>query len=250
MAVEVTALQVKQLRDATGAGFQDCRKALMENDGDIARATDYLRKKGVATAAKKSDRVAKEGLVHTYLHHNGRLGVLVEVNCETDFVARNDQFKKFVKELSLHIANTAPRYVRREDVPQAEIDHERSIQREKTLNEGKKEAIVDKIVDGRMEKWYEEYVLLDQSWLHDDTQKVKEVLTALIAEIRENIIIRRFARFAVKCLLTCKRDQATPDPFFCLKFSVLSAVANFPGLCPTGAGLAITTTSPIYARAL
>ena len=197
MAVEVTAQQVKQLRDATGAGFQDCRKALMENDGDLAKATDYLRKKGIATAAKKADRAANDGVIQTYMHHNGRLGVLVEVNSETDFVARNEQFKKFAKELALHIANTAPRYLKREDVPQAEIAHERDIQRAKTLNEGKKEAVVDKIVDGRMEKWYEEIVLMEQPWLHDDKLKVSEVLTQLIAEIKENIVIRRFARFAL-----------------------------------------------------
>lgn len=197
MAVEVSAQQVKQLRDATGAGFQDCRKALAECDGDIAKATDYLRKKGVATAAKKSDRVANDGIIQSYMHHNGRLGVLVEVNSETDFVARNENFKKFAKDLALHIANMAPRYLKREDVPQAAIDAERSIQREKTLAEGKKEAIVDKIVDGRMDKWYEEIVLLEQPWLHDDKQKVGDVLTALIAEIKENIVIRRFARFAL-----------------------------------------------------
>jgi elongation factor Ts len=197
VAVEVTAQQVKQLRDATGAGFQDCRKALIETGGDIARATDYLRKKGIATAAKKADRVAKDGVIQTYMHHNGRLGVLVEVNSETDFVARNEQFKKFAKELALHIANMAPRYLRREDVPQAEIDYERNVQREKTLNEGKKEAVVDKIVDGRMDKWYEEIVLLEQPWLHDDKLKVGDVLTQLISEIKENIVIRRFARFAL-----------------------------------------------------
>ena len=197
MAVEVSAQQVKQLRDATGAGFQDCRKALAESGGDIAKATDYLRKKGVATAAKKSDRAANEGIIQSYMHHNGRLGVLVEVNSETDFVARNENFKKFAKDLALHIANTAPRYVKREDVPQSAIDKERSIQREKTLAEGKKEAIVDKIVDGRMDKWYEEIVLLEQPWLHDDKLKVGDVLTQLIAEIKENIVIRRFARFAL-----------------------------------------------------
>jgi elongation factor Ts len=197
VAVEVTAQQVKQLRDATGAGFQDCRKALIESGGDLAKATDYLRKKGMATAAKKADRVAKDGIIQAYMHHNGRLGVLVEVNSETDFVARNEQFKKFAKDLALHIANMAPRYLKREDVPQAEIDHERSVQREKTLNEGKKEAVVDKIVDGRMEKWYEEIVLMEQPWLHDDTLKVSDVLTQLIAEIKENIVIRRFERFAL-----------------------------------------------------
>jgi elongation factor Ts len=197
VAVEVTAQQVKQLRDATGAGFQDCRKALIESGGDLAKATDYLRKKGVATAAKKADRVANDGIIQAYMHHNGRLGVLVEVNSETDFVARNEQFKKFAKDLALHIANMAPRYLKREDVPQAEIDHERNIQREKTLNEGKKEAVVDKIVDGRMDKWYEEIVLMEQPWLHDDELKVRDVLTQLIAEIKENIVIRRFVRFAL-----------------------------------------------------
>jgi len=197
VAVEVSAQQVKQLRDATGAGFQDCRKALAESGGDIAKATDYLRKKGVATAAKKSDRVANDGIIQSYMHHNGRLGVLVEVNSETDFVARNESFKKFAKDLALHITNTAPRYVKREDVPQSAIDKARSMQREKTLAEGKKEAIVDKIVDGRMDKWYEEIVLLEQPWLHDDKLKVGDVLTQLIAEIKENIVIRRFARFAL-----------------------------------------------------
>jgi len=197
VAVEVSAQQVKELREATGAGFQDCRKALQENDGDLAKATDYLRKKGIATAAKKSDRAANEGIIQSYMHHNGRLGVLVEVNSETDFVARNDAFKKFAKELALHIANTAPHYVKREDVPQAVIDQERSIQREKTLNEGKKEAVVDKIVEGRLDKWFEEIVLMEQPWLHDDKLKVSEVLTQLIAGIKENIVIRRFARFAL-----------------------------------------------------
>ncbi|HLY27710.1 MAG TPA: translation elongation factor Ts [Aggregatilineales bacterium] len=197
MAVEVSAQQVKALRDATGAGFNDCRTALAENDGDMAKATDYLRKKGMATAAKKADRTAKEGVIQGYMHHNGRLGVMVEVNCETDFVARNEQFKKFAKDLALHIANMAPRYLSRSDVPQTEVDYERSVQREKTLNEGKKEAVVDKIVDGRMEKWYEEIVLMEQPWLHGDEHKVSEVLTQLIAEIKENIVIRRFSRFAL-----------------------------------------------------
>jgi elongation factor Ts len=197
VAVEVSAQQVKQLRDATGAGFQDCRKALLENGGDFDKAVDFLRKKGISTAAKKADRVANDGIIQTYMHHNGRLGVLVEVNSETDFVARNEQFKQFAKDLALHIANMAPKYLKREDVPAAEVEHERNIQREKTLGEGKKENVVDKIVEGRMDKWYEEIVLLDQPWLHDDKMKVGEVLTHLIAGIKENIVIRRFARFAL-----------------------------------------------------
>jgi elongation factor Ts len=197
VAVEVSAQQVKELREATGAGFQDCRKALQENNGDMAQAIDYLRKKGVATAAKKADRVAKDGIIQSYMHHNGRLGVLVEVNSETDFVARNDDFKKFAKELALHIANMDPRYLKREDVPQADIDAEREIQRGKTLNEGKPAAVVDKIVEGRLDKWFEEIVLMEQPWLHDDKLTVSEVLTQLIAGIKENIVIRRFARFAL-----------------------------------------------------
>ncbi|MCC7450934.1 MAG: elongation factor Ts [Anaerolineae bacterium] len=181
----------------TGAGFNDCRNALIENQGDMDKAAEFLRKKGITTAAKKSDRVANEGIIQAYMHHNGRLAVLVEVNSESDFVARNEQFKKFAKDLALHIANTAPRYLKREDVPQALYDYERNIQREKTLNEGKKEAVVDKIVDGRMEKWYEEIVLMEQPWLHDDKLKVRDVLTGLIAEIKENIVIRRFTRYAL-----------------------------------------------------
>jgi elongation factor Ts len=188
---------VKQLRDMTGAGFNDCRVALLENNGDMEKAAEYLRKKGVATAAKKSSRVANEGIVQAYMHHNGRLAVLVEVNSETDFVARNEAFKHFAKELSLHIANMAPRYLRMEDVPSAEVEHERSVQIAKTVSEGKSEAVAQKIVDGRMGKWYEEVVLMEQPWLHDDSQKVKDVLTKLVGEIKENIVIRRFSRFAL-----------------------------------------------------
>lgn len=194
---EVTAKSVKELRDLTGAAFNDCKKALEETSGDMQKAVEYLRKKGSATAEKKAGRVASDGIIQTYSHHNGRLAVIVEVNSETDFVARNETFKKFAKELALHIANSAPTYLRREDVPAAVIESERNILRERTLNEGKKEAVVDKIVDGRMEKWYEDNVLLEQIWLHDEKKKVKEVLTEMIAEIKENIVIRRFARYAL-----------------------------------------------------
>jgi elongation factor Ts len=201
VTVEVSAQLVKQLREATGAGFQDCRKALLENDGDVAKATEYLRKKGIATAAKKSDRAANEGIIQGYMHHNGRLAVIVEVNSETDFVARNEKFKQFAKELALHIANLAPKYVKREEVPQADIDKEREIQRAKTRGEEKNatkpDAVIEKIVDGRMDKWFEELVLLEQGWLHDDSKKVGDVLTELIAEIKENLVIKRFARFAI-----------------------------------------------------
>lgn len=194
---EISAQMVKQLREMTGAGFNECRKALEESDGDLNKAAEYLRKKGVATAAKKADRAANDGLVAGYMHHNGRLGVLVEVNSETDFVARNETFKQFTKELALHIANHAPQYLRREDVPAAAVEKEAGIQRERTLGEGKPAAAVDKIVEGRMGKWYEEIVLMEQKWLHDDSKTVQEVLTEKIAEIKENLVIKRFSRFAI-----------------------------------------------------
>jgi len=192
---EISAQLVKQLREMTGAGFNECRTALAESDGDLEKAAEYLRKKGAATAAKKSARVANDGIVQTYMHHNGRLGVIVEVNSETDFVARNEQFRQFAKDLALHIANAAPRYLRREDVPPEVVEKERQIQLERTVAEGKSEAVAAKIVDGRMNKWYEEIVLMEQPWFFDDSKKVSEVLTDLIAEIKENIVVRRFARF-------------------------------------------------------
>lgn len=192
---EISAQLVKQLREMTGAGFNECRTALIESSGDLEKAAEYLRKKGAATAAKKSGRVANDGIVQTYMHHNGRLGVLVEVNSETDFVARNEQFRQFAKDLALHIANAAPRYLRREDIPQEVIEKERQIQLERTVAEGKSEAVAAKIVEGRMNKWYEEVVLMEQPWFFDDSKKVSEVLTNLIAEIKENIVVRRFARF-------------------------------------------------------
>lgn len=192
---EVTAQMVKQLRDATGAGFNECRNALAENDGNIEKATEWLRKKGIATASKKAGRVAKDGIIQTYMHHNGRLGVLVEVNSETDFVARNETFKKFAKDLSLHIANLAPRFLTRDEVPQEAADKEREIQLARTIAEGKPEAVAAKIVDGRMGKWYEEVVLMEQPWFYDEKKKVSEILTEMVAEIKENIVIRRFARF-------------------------------------------------------
>ena len=192
---EISAQLVKQLREMTGAGFNECRNALAESGGDLEKAAEYLRKKGVATAAKKSGRVANDGIVQTYMHHNGRMGVIVEVNSETDFVARNEQFRQFAKDLALHIANAAPRYLRREDIPPALIEKERQIQLERTIAEGKSEAVAAKIVDGRMNKWYEEIVLMEQPWFFDDSKKVSEVLTDLIAEIKENIVVRRFARF-------------------------------------------------------
>lgn len=197
MDIKITPTQVKELREITGAGFRDCQHALLENGGEFARAVEHLHRQGMATAAKKIDRTTHEGIIEVYRHHNGSLGVLLEVNCETDFAARNGQFEKFVKALALHIANEAPRYVQRTDIPQAEIAAEEAKQQEKTRLEGKTGAVVAKIVAGRMEKWYKKVVLMEQPWLHDDQLKVSEVVTQMIAVIKENIVIQRFARFAL-----------------------------------------------------
>jgi elongation factor Ts len=193
----VSATQIKQLRDHTGAGFQDCRRALLENEGDFGRAVASLRQQGITTAAKKAARAANEGVVEVYRHHNGRLSVMVEVNCETDFVARSDPFRKFARDLALHVANSTPSYVKRDDILLAEINAQRAKLHEKTLSEGKTGALVDKIVAGRMEKWYKEIVLMEQVWLHDDQHTVNEALTQLIAVVKENVVIRRFALFAL-----------------------------------------------------
>jgi elongation factor Ts len=194
---EVTAKMVKELRDMTSAGFNDCRAALEATNGNMSEAADWLRKKGMATAGKKAGREAREGVVQTYMHHNGRLAVVVEVNCETDFVARNEAFKQFAKDLALHIANLGPKYVRREEIPADSLAKEKQIQLEKTIAEGKPANVAEKIVEGRLSKWYEEVVLMDQPWMHDDSKRVSEVLTTLVAEIKENIIINRFSRYVL-----------------------------------------------------
>ena len=197
----ITAQMVKDLREMTGAGPLDCKKALEANGGDIQKAVDFLREKGIAKAAKKlsSGRTMNEGLIETYLHFNRRLGVLVEVNCETDFVANTDAFKGFVKEIGLHIANLKPEYVRREDVPSAVVEAERDITRRRTLEESpnKPEAVIEKIVDGRMEKFFQEIVLMEQPWLKDDAKTISQLLAETVAEVGESILIRRFARFAL-----------------------------------------------------
>jgi elongation factor Ts len=195
--MEITAQMVKELREATGAAILDCKNALVEYDGDMEKAVEYLRKKGLAAAAKKADRVAAEGLVETYTHTGGRVGVMVEVNCETDFVAATDQFTTFTHDLALHIAFHSPDYVKAEDLPETAELAKREQLRIAALEEGKPENIVDRIVDGRMNKWYEEVVLLKQPWIRDDKgdKSVQDVLNDLIAALKENIVIRRFARF-------------------------------------------------------
>lgn len=190
----ITAEQVKELRDRTGAGIMDCKKILTEAEGNMDKAIELLKQKGMAKAAKKAGRVAAEGLVEAYIH-NGKYGALVEVNSETDFVATNDEFKTFVKDVAMHVAAAAPQYVRREDVPAAIIEAEKEAQKQKALEEGKPEAIAERIVEGRMDKFYSEICLLDQAFVKDPDKTVGQLLTELIAKIGENIVIRRFVRF-------------------------------------------------------
>lgn len=195
--MQITAQMVKELREATGAGPLDCKKALEATGGDVAKAIDLLREKGLARAAKKlgAGRAMNEGVIETYLHFNRRLGVMVEINCETDFVANTDAFRAFAKEIALHIANLKPEYVKREDVSQAVIDAERQIQLRRVIEEGKPEAVAEKIVTGRMDKFFEEIVLLEQPSLKDDSKKISQLLSEAVAELGESIEIRRFACF-------------------------------------------------------
>jgi elongation factor Ts len=191
----ISAQAVKELRERTGAGMMDCKKALMEANGDMEKAIDILREKGLAAAAKKAGRVANEGLVDAYIHSGGRIGVLVEVNCETDFVANTGEFKNFVKEICMQIAAANPSYISREDVPQAVLEKEKEILKAQALNEGKPQNVVEKIVEGRIEKFYKENCLLEQQYIRDPEKTVQDLLNETIAKLGENIVIRRFVRF-------------------------------------------------------
>jgi len=191
----VDASAVKELRERTGAGMMDCKKALTESNGDMDKAIEILREKGLAAAAKKAGRIASEGIVDAYIHGDGRIGVLIEVNSETDFVAKNEEFKKFVRDMAMQVAASNPLYVKREDVDPQLIEKEREIYRAQALNEGKPEKIIEKMVEGRIEKYYKEICLLEQPFIKDPDKTVQDVLTALIAKIGENITIRRFVRF-------------------------------------------------------
>ncbi|MFK7929806.1 MAG: translation elongation factor Ts [Myxococcota bacterium] len=188
---------IKELRARTGAGILDCKNALAENGGSIEKAIDWLRAKGAAKAAKKSGRAAAEGMVHAYVHAGGKIGVLVEVNAETDFVARNDQFKDLVNDIAMHIAAAAPEYVRVDEVDPDAVAKERAVQKARVLEEGKPEHIADKIVDGRMQKWLGEVVLMEQPFVKDDKKTMKQVLEEAVGRIGENIQIRRFSRFVL-----------------------------------------------------
>ena len=190
----ITAEQVKELRDRTGAGIMDCKKILTEAEGNMDKAIELLKQKGMAKAAKKAGRIAAEGLVEAYIH-NGKYGALVEVNSETDFVANNPEFKQFVKDIAMHVAAAAPQYVKREDVPASIVDAEKEAQKAKAVAEGKPEAIAERIVEGRMDKFFSEICLLDQPFVKDPDKTVGQLLTELISKIGENIVIRRFVRF-------------------------------------------------------
>ncbi len=193
--MEINASMVKDLRDRTGAGMMDCKKALIETKGDLEKAIEYLREKGIAKAAKKSGRVASEGIVESYIHGGGRIGVLVEVNIETDFAAKNEDFRSFVKDVAMQIAAMNPTYVKREDVPTDIIEKEKEILKAQAINEGKPAHIAEKMVNGRIEKYYNEICLLEQPFIKENDKTVQQVLQEKISTIGENISIRRFARF-------------------------------------------------------
>ena len=204
---EVTATLIKDLRERTGAGMADCKKALTEVAGDMDKAIDYLRTKGLAKAAKKAGREATEGAVVSYIHGGGRIGVLVEVNCETDFVARNEDFQAFTREVALQIAAMNPQFVRREEVSQDVIDRERQVLVAKAKETGKPEPVVQKMVDGQISKWLKEICLLDQAWVKDGEKTIDQVQQELIAKLGENIKVRRFVRFELGEGLEKKKDD-------------------------------------------
>jgi elongation factor Ts len=194
---DITAAMVKALREKTGAGMMDCKEALKECDGDIEKATDFLRKKGLATAAKRAGRAMSEGVVQSYIHMGGKLGVMVEVNCETDFVAKNEDFQEFAKNIAMHIAAINPVGIREEDVPEDIVVRERDIYRAQALELGKPENMIEKIVEGKMKKFYKENCLLNQAYVRDQNITVTDLLNEMIAKIGENIVIKRFVRYQV-----------------------------------------------------
>jgi elongation factor Ts len=193
--MEITTEMIKELRAATNAGISDCRKALVEADGDFNKAVDWLREKGMATAAKRADREASQGVVELYSHGGGRVGVMVEVNCETDFVARSEQFRQLAHELALQIAASAPRYLKAEDIPASELEHEAEIARARAKEEGKPDAVTEKIVAGRLEKFKDEVVLSRQAYIRDETITIEKLILQNVAAIGENVIVRRFQRW-------------------------------------------------------
>ncbi len=207
---EITAQLVKELRERTGAGMMECKSALVEAKGDIAEAEVVLRKRGIASASKKSSRATKQGLIGSYIHHGGQLGVLVEVNCESDFVARTDDFKELVHDIAMHVAAADPRYIGKDDVDQAALEKERDIQRARALLEGKPEKMVDKIVEGRMAKFYEEVCLLEQPFVKEASLTVGQLVKTKIAKLGENITVSRFVRFKVGDVAAAESNGSGP----------------------------------------
>lgn len=193
----ITTDMIKKLREATSAGILDCRKALEAADGDFDKALDFLREKGLATAAKRASRAASEGVIDIYSHGNGRVCVMVEINSETDFVGRSDKFREFAHEIALQIAATAPMYIKEEDVPQSVLDHEVQIAEAKAREEGKKDAIIPRIVEGAVVKFKDEFVLMRQKYIRDDSKTIQDLMNETIVSTGENIVIRRFARWAL-----------------------------------------------------
>jgi elongation factor Ts len=206
---EITAALVKELRERTGAGMMECKSALVEAKGDLAEGEVVLRKRGIASAGKKASRATKQGLIGTYIHHGGQLGVMVEVNCESDFVARTDDFKELVHDVAMHIAASDPKFIRKEDVTQEALDKEKDIQRARALAEGKPEKMVDKIIEGRMNKFYEEICLLEQPFVKEATLTVGQLVKTKIAKLGENIAIARFTRFKVGDTQAAEASEST-----------------------------------------
>lgn len=203
----ITTEQIKELREATGAGIMDCREALDHAGGDFDKAVDYLREKGLSKAAKRSNRNASDGVIELYSHGGGRVGVMVEVNCETDFVARSEQFKNFAHELALQIAATAPEWISEDQVTQEALDREREVARNKAKEEGKPDNVLEKIVEGSLEKFKDEVVLLRQTYIRDDKKTIQDLLSENIASIGENILVRRFERWELGEFSGDEQDQ-------------------------------------------
>ncbi len=195
--MNITPDMVKELRQRTGSGIMDCKKALQDADGDIERAIDLLRERGLSAAAKKAGRIASEGIIESYIHGEGRIGVLLEINCETDFVARNSEFKNFAHEVAMQIAAANPPYVKREDVPEHILQKEKEIIKTQIINEGKPANIAEKIVEGRIEKYYKENCLLEQPYIRNTDMTVEDLLREMITKLGENLVIRRFVRYEV-----------------------------------------------------
>ncbi|OON86225.1 translation elongation factor Ts [Pyramidobacter sp. C12-8] len=195
--MEITAAVVKELRDRTGCGMMDCKKALVECNGDAEKAIDFLREKGLAKAAKKADRNAKDGRVFSYIHNTGKIGVMVEIDCETDFVAKTDEFQQLGHDIAMQIAAANPAYVAPEDVPADVLEREKNIYREQLIAEGKPADRLDKIIEGKIRKYYEQSCLLEQAWIRDGDKKINDLVIALIAKMGENMKVRRFSRFSI-----------------------------------------------------